>query len=58
LYLHGTADGAFGVEGVAGTERHLSPDSKVEILDGVGHFLHLEQPEAVDAKILGWLAQS
>jgi pimeloyl-ACP methyl ester carboxylesterase len=56
LYLHGTADGAFGVEGVAGTERHLSPDSKVEILDGVGHFLHLEKPAEINRVVLDWLA--
>jgi pimeloyl-ACP methyl ester carboxylesterase len=58
LYLHGQEDGAFGVEGVAGTENHLSDDSKVELLDGVGHFLHLERPSEVNAKILAWLASS
>jgi pimeloyl-ACP methyl ester carboxylesterase len=55
LYLHGTNDGAFGVEGVRGTEEHLSAESKVEILDGVGHFLHLEDPAGVNRKILDWV---
>jgi pimeloyl-ACP methyl ester carboxylesterase len=56
LYLHGTEDGAFGVEGVTGTEQNLSDDSRVDIIDGVGHFLHLERPETINAKILDWLA--
>jgi pimeloyl-ACP methyl ester carboxylesterase len=56
LYLHGKDDGAFGVEGVAGTDKDLSKDSKVEILDGVGHFLHLEKHAEVNAKIVAWLS--
>jgi pimeloyl-ACP methyl ester carboxylesterase len=56
LYLHGKEDGAFLVDGVAGTDELLSKDSKVEILDGVGHFLHLEKPAEVNAKILDWLS--
>src|SRR5436305_5815587 len=47
LYLHGTADGAYGVEGVRDTAAELSAESKVEIIDGVGHFLHLEQPDEI-----------
>jgi pimeloyl-ACP methyl ester carboxylesterase len=55
LYLHGTDDGAFGVDGVGGTAAHLSDQSRVDILDGVGHFLHLEDPTQVNATILDWL---
>jgi pimeloyl-ACP methyl ester carboxylesterase len=55
LYLHGAADGAFGVEGVRNTLAELSADSRVEILDDVGHFLHLEKPAAVNRLILDWL---
>jgi pimeloyl-ACP methyl ester carboxylesterase len=29
--------------------------SAFEIVDGVGHFLHVERPEAVGSKILTWL---
>jgi pimeloyl-ACP methyl ester carboxylesterase len=29
--------------------------SAFEIVDGVGHFLHLEQPELIAAKIGDWL---
>jgi pimeloyl-ACP methyl ester carboxylesterase len=58
LYLHGTTDGCFGVEGVGATAEHLSADSAVELVDGVGHFLHLERPTEVNTKILDWLAQA
>jgi pimeloyl-ACP methyl ester carboxylesterase len=30
--------------------------SAFEILDGVGHFLHLEKPELIAAKIADWLS--
>lgn len=56
LYLHGTDDGAFGVEGVSGTEQNLSAESRVDIIEGVGHFLHLEKPEEINKLILDWLA--
>jgi pimeloyl-ACP methyl ester carboxylesterase len=55
LYLHGTTDGAFGVEGMQHTERYLSAQSRVEILDGVGHFLHLEDPAKVNRLIVDWV---
>lgn len=56
LYLHGADDGCFGPEGVHGTEKYLGAQSRVEILDGVGHFLHLEQPDAVNQLILDWVS--
>src|SRR3954447_9154103 len=56
LYLHGDADGAFGVEGVEGAGAQLSAESRVEIVPGVGHFLHLERPDDVNGRILDWLA--
>jgi pimeloyl-ACP methyl ester carboxylesterase len=55
LYLHGDADGAFGVEGVAGAETELNAGSRVDIVPNVGHFLHLEAPETVNRLILDWL---
>lgn len=48
LHLHGRDDGCIGVglaERAAGRFPH--PASRVEILDGVGHFLHLEAPDRV-----------
>jgi len=55
LYLHGDADGAFGVEGVAGSESELSPGSRVDIVSGVGHFLHLEEPADINRRIVDWV---
>jgi pimeloyl-ACP methyl ester carboxylesterase len=55
LYLHGSADGAFGVEGVRDTAAELSADSRVEIIDDAGHFLHLEKPAEVNKLILDWI---
>ena len=48
LYLHGADDGAIGAELLADVGAHLpAAGSAFELLDGVGHFLHLEQPDAV-----------
>lgn len=55
-YLHGADDGAIGAELVGGVGDHLSAaGSTFEIIDGVGHFLHLEQPDSIGDKILRWL---
>jgi pimeloyl-ACP methyl ester carboxylesterase len=46
LYLHGADDGCLGVE--------LAPDHAV-VLKGAGHFLHLEQPEEFNRRVLEFL---
>ena len=56
LYLHGDNDGAFGVEGVAGAQEELPTGSRVEIVPGTGHFLHLEKPAEVNRQILEWIS--
>ena len=57
LYLHGARDGAIGADLLGDVTEHLPvPGSAFELMDDVGHFLHLEQPEALWAKISGWLA--
>jgi pimeloyl-ACP methyl ester carboxylesterase len=56
LYLHGADDGALGVDIFGDPREHLPTEgSAFEILDGVGHFLHLEQPELISATIRDWL---
>ncbi|HTR70093.1 MAG TPA: alpha/beta hydrolase [Mycobacteriales bacterium] len=55
LYLHGVQDGAFGVDRVQDTAAHLSADSRVEFVDGTGHFLHLEKPAEVNRLIVDWM---
>ena len=56
LYLHGGADGCLDVGRVHDVERHLPPRSRAEIVPATGHFLHLEQPAAVNGLVLDWLA--
>ena len=55
LYLHGADDGAFLAERVPESAAHLSRDSRVEVLPGVGHFLHLEIPDDVNKRITDWV---
>jgi pimeloyl-ACP methyl ester carboxylesterase len=56
LYLHGAQDGCVGV-GVAEACRPLVPANiTVEIVAGAGHFLHLERPDVVNARIVDFLS--
>ncbi|GAA3926886.1 alpha/beta fold hydrolase [Actinomadura viridis] len=62
LYLHGADDGCLGVEGTfpggdgAAVLEHLPAGSRAEVVQGAGHFLQLERPEEVNARVLAWLA--
>jgi pimeloyl-ACP methyl ester carboxylesterase len=56
LYLHGVDDGCIRVELARGAERLLAPSSQMAVIEGAGHFLHLEQPRAVNERILGWIS--
>lgn len=59
LYLHGRTDGAIGADILPDLASFLpTPGSAAEILDDVGHFLHLEEPESIAARILDWLDAS
>ena len=55
LYLHGSQDGCISAELIRGAGEFLSPGSRLEIIDGVGHFLQTEQPAGVNARILAWV---
>lgn len=55
LYLHGTADGCIGPE-VADAARAMVGDNvTIELVDGVGHFLQLEDPAAVNSRVMEFL---
>jgi pimeloyl-ACP methyl ester carboxylesterase len=57
LVLHGADDGAVDVtyaRAAIGLLPH--PASRVEIVEGVGHWPHLEAPEAVGRRIVGFVA--
>ncbi len=56
LYLHGRDDGCMGVELAEAAGAFLPAEgSRVEIVDGAGHFLHLEQPERVNRLIVDFV---
>jgi len=55
LYLHGDNDGCIAARLVRDAEDHLSPGSRVEVLPDVGHFLQVEQPAKVNARVLAWV---
>jgi pimeloyl-ACP methyl ester carboxylesterase len=55
LYLHGADDGCLGAGVVRDAERHLPPGSKAQLIAGAGHFLQLERPADVNARILEWI---
>jgi pimeloyl-ACP methyl ester carboxylesterase len=56
LYLHGRTDGCMGADLAEGAGAFLPAEgSRAEIVDGVGHFLHLEDPATVNHLILDFL---
>ena len=55
LYLHGADDGCMAVTLTEGTAEQLAPGSRMEIVPGTGHFLHLERPDVVNRAILDFV---
>ncbi|MDX1510984.1 MAG: alpha/beta hydrolase [Nitriliruptorales bacterium] len=56
LYLHGAEDGCVGPMDRDRLVRRLPEGSEAEQLAGVGHFLHLEDPTAVNGRIRAFVA--
>jgi len=54
LQLHGANDGCILPPSADDQQRFV--DRRLEIIDGVGHFLHLERPQELAGRILEWLA--
>jgi pimeloyl-ACP methyl ester carboxylesterase len=48
-------DGCIDLALVKDAERHLAPGSRMEVLEDAGHFLQVEKPAAVNARILAWV---
>jgi pimeloyl-ACP methyl ester carboxylesterase len=57
LYYHGADDGCLGAEAVTpALLAYVGAGSEILMVEGAGHFAHLEQPRAINAKILEWLS--
>ncbi len=54
LYLHGKNDGCVGPELCEGQARFMDAELRVEVLEGVGHFLHLEAPRKTAELVVEW----
>jgi pimeloyl-ACP methyl ester carboxylesterase len=55
LYLHGANDGCVAAGLAARAGPFLAPSSRMSVIDGAGHFLHLEKPDEVNSHILTWV---
>jgi pimeloyl-ACP methyl ester carboxylesterase len=57
LYLHGHADGCIGVEiGAAAAPFLTAEGSRLELVEGAGHFLHVEKPDDVNRLIVDFVS--
>lgn len=57
LYLHGADDGCLDVRWAARIGDRLPAGSRVAVIEDAGHFLQLERPQVVNARILEFLAE-
>lgn len=57
LYLHGAQDGCIGALAAEAARPLLSEGSDVAVVQGTGHFLHLEKPDEVNDRIIEFLTR-
>lgn len=55
LLLHGLQDGCILPGAMEQAGEHFAAEHRIEALAGVGHFLHLEDPERVGSRIVAFL---
>jgi pimeloyl-ACP methyl ester carboxylesterase len=58
LYLHGRDDGCMLLASIGSPLDFMAEGSEMEIVDGAGHFLHLERPDVVNRRIVDFLTTS
>jgi pimeloyl-ACP methyl ester carboxylesterase len=58
LLLMGAQDGCVAAAMANGNERFFARESRVQIVDGAGHFLHLERTDEVHELVLAWLGEA
>jgi pimeloyl-ACP methyl ester carboxylesterase len=57
LYLHGSNDGCIAAEVSTGQSRFFRARFEEGLIQGAGHFLHLEAPSEVATKVIDWLGR-
>ena len=55
LYLHGATDGGIGVQVAESARELVPPQVTIEVVEGAGHFLHLERPDLVNHRVVEFL---
>jgi pimeloyl-ACP methyl ester carboxylesterase len=55
LYLHGADDGCIGIDAIGSVTDFLSPGSEMAVVEHAGHFLHVERPDEVNDRIIGFV---
>jgi pimeloyl-ACP methyl ester carboxylesterase len=58
LYLHGARDGCVGIDRARLAQACVSATFRMQVLDDVGHFLHLEAPGPVGEAVLAHARRS
>jgi pimeloyl-ACP methyl ester carboxylesterase len=58
LYLHGRDDDCMLLSSIGSPLDFMAEGSELEIVDGTGHFAHLERPDVVNRRIVGFLTAS
>jgi pimeloyl-ACP methyl ester carboxylesterase len=55
LYLHGADDGCMGIDTIGPVVDFLAPGSTMVVVEGTGHFLHVERPDEVNDHIVAFV---
>ena len=55
LHLHGADDGCVAFEVVHDIAEYLPPGSELHVVEGAGHFCHLEKPGEVNERVVAWV---
>jgi pimeloyl-ACP methyl ester carboxylesterase len=58
LHLHGANDGCIAPDASRGEERYFNAGFHREVMPGLGHFMHLEDPARVGGRILEYFAET
>jgi pimeloyl-ACP methyl ester carboxylesterase len=56
LYLHGRNDGCMLLSSIGNPLDFMAEGSQVVVIDGAGHFMHVERPDVVNRHIVEFLA--